>query len=388
MLNLLESYEDEAQMCIGEPISTLTTIFKTFWTYYDLLMYVRYSDRRTEVIFAVHVKVSKDLQDYEDRLSDIHNDTVTTAIKFGKNIKLPNLQTEIEFPGHKNNQWGREILLDSKILSKKQVKSQLPDDRCKPWGMSTVVMPDGEIVLCDRDNRKLKLLDSSDEYKSSLILEDSPWDISVVNITTVIVTLPHSEQLKYVEVIPRLTSGRVLQPELDTECWGVHVIRDKIFTTCRNFSREWDVRMLDLDGNFLKQLGINQDGSFMFTTPLFISVSPSEEKVFISDSDKHTVTCMTLNNHVIYQYTDNEMKVPTNIVCDGADKILVCGRDSENVQVITEEGKKHCNLLSSRDGLKWPNSISYREIDDTLIVGCDYSDYVFSILTCNLNQIL
>ena len=238
-------------------------------------------------------------------------------------------------------------------------------------------MPGGEIVSCDHDNRKLKLSDSSDEYKSSLILDDSPWDISVVNITTVIVTLPHSEQLQYVEVIPRLTSGRVLQLELDTEFWGVHVIRDKIFTTCRNFSRELDVRVLDLDGNLLQQLGINQDGSFMFTKLLFITVSPSEEKVFISDSDKHTVTCMKMNNHVIYQYTDNEMKVPTNIVCDGADNILVCGRDSGNVQVITEEGKKHCNLLSSRDGLKWPNSISYREIDDTLIVGCDYSDYVF-----------
>ena len=49
------------------------------------------------------------------------------------------------------------------------------------------------------------------------------------------------------------------------------------------------------------------------------------------------------------------------------------------MQVIREkkEGKKHCNLLSSRDGLKWPNSISYREIDDTLIVGCGDSDYVF-----------
>ena len=127
MLNLLESYGDEAQICIGEHISTLTTILKTFWTYYDLLMYVRDSDRRTEVIFAAQVKVSKDLQDYEDRLSDIHNDKVITGIKFGKNIKLPNLQTEIEFPGflnrNKNNQWGREILLDRKILSKKQVKS-------------------------------------------------------------------------------------------------------------------------------------------------------------------------------------------------------------------------------------------------------------------------
>ena len=115
----------------------------------------------------------------------------------------------------------------------------------------------------------------------------------------------------------------------------------------------------------------------MFTKPLFITVSPSEEMVFVSDSSKHTVSCMTMNNHVSYQHTENEMQDPTSIVCDGAYNILVCGRNSENVQVITEEGKKHCNLLSSRDGLKWPNSISYREIDDTLIDGCDCSDYVF-----------
>ena len=86
---------------------------------------------------------------------------------------------------------------------------------------------------------------------------------------------------------------------------------------------------------------------------------------------------MTMDNQVIYQYRDNELKWPRGLYCDGGDYFLVCGKGSNNVQVISAEGKKHCNLVSSRDGLNEPYSISYRERDDTLIVGCYESDHVF-----------
>ena len=152
---------------------------------------------------------------------------------------------------------------------------------------------------------------------------------------------------------------------------------DKIFTSCHNNRGKGEVRILDLDGNLLRQLGINKDGSFLFFYPYYIAVSPSEKKIFVSDivgdNVGNSVTCMTMDNDVVYKYRDNEMRSLVGLYCDGGDNILVCG--SHTMQVITGEGKKHCDLVSSREGLK-PLSINYRERDDTLIVGCDLSDNI------------
>ena len=207
-----------------------------------------------------------------------------------------------------------------------------------------------------------------------MTLHANPLDISVFDAKTAIVTLPHSKQLQYIKVFPHLTAGQILQ--LKKKCWGVHVTGNKIFTTCHNNPGEGEVRILDLDGNLLKQLGINKNGTFLFTSPTYITVSPSG-KIFVSDRDENTVTCMKMDNHVIYVYRDKEMEWPRRSYCDSGDNILVCGQSSNNVHVITAEGKKRCLLISAKDGLKGPMCISYRESDEALIVACDTLDHVF-----------
>ena len=375
----MASYEKDKQSRISQQISTLTATIKLLESDYKLLHDAK-NEGRKATMFAADVQVSKGLQEYSDGLSDMRNDAINTDIQFEKNAKLAHLQTEIVSLGSLissssiNIQRGRKMLLDSKIQSQKKVNVKLPDDGSTPRITGLAVMTTGEIVLCDRENNKLKLMDSSDTLQDSLKLTTGPRDISIVDTKTVIVTLPDTKQLQYIEIFPRLTPGRVLQ--LDKKCWGVHVTGDKIFTSCHNQPGKGEVRILDLDGNLLQQLGINKDGSFLFTSPYYIAVSPSEKKIFVSDRDGNSVTCMTMDNDVVYKYRDNGMKWPRGLYCDGGDNIIVCGLGSNNVQVITAEGKKHCDLVSSREDLK-PWCINYIERDDTLIVGCDRSDHIY-----------
>ena len=381
MLNELESYKNEEQTRINQHITLLTATVKLLEADYKLLEDAK-SDGGKSLMFAAEFQVSKGLQDYVDRLSEIDNDTIHTCINFEKNTKLSHLQNEIDSFGTlsrgiaKKVQRNLKVLLDCQIQSQKQINLKLPEDRSTPWISGSAVMPGGEIVLYDHGNSKLKLLDTSDALKDSMTLKTSPWDISVVDAKTVILTIPFAKQLQYIDVFPKMKPGRVLQ--LDKQCWGVHVTRYKIFTTCCNSLGEGEVRILDLNGNLQRQLGIRQDGSYIFDWPAYITVSPSDEKIIVSDRmiDQNTITCMTMDNHVIYQYTDTEMKDPTGLYCDDGNNVMVCDEGSSNVQVITADGKKHCELLSSRDGLKWPYSISYREKDNTLIVGCNGFDHV------------
>ena len=111
---------------------------------------------------------------------------------------------------------------------------------------------------------------------------------------------------------------------------------------------------MDLNhGNLLQQLGINRDGSFMFISQYCITVKQSERKIFVTDSN--SITCLTTTGtiyySVIYRYRDDGMQMPMGIYCDDG---IVCGERSNNVQVITAAGNNHCELISSKDGVKWP----------------------------------
>ena len=370
MLKQVVSFEGQKR--ISQHISTLTASMKLLESDLKLVEDAK-NDGRKETMFAAGELVSKDLQGYIDRLGDIENEAIETEITFEKNAKLVQLLTEIDSFGSlkrssaRKIQTSRKTLLDNKIQSQKHVNTILTDDSSTPWITGIAVMSTGEAVLCDHYNSKLKVLDSSDAITTSLKLNDRPYDVSALDDKTVIITLPSSQQLQYVQVFPQLEPGRVLK--LDKVCWGVHVACGKIFTSCHNNPGQGEVRILDLDGNLLQQLGVNQDGSTLFRSPYHFHVSPSGKKLFVSDLGNNTVTCITTDNRIIYQYRDDEMKWPRGLYCDSGDNILVCGRGSNNIQLITADGRKHGTLASSKGGLVTPTGLSYREKDVTLIVG-------------------
>ena len=262
----------------------------------------------------------------------------------------------------------KTVLLGRKVQSSSQVKVKAGDDEKTPNIRGCTVMANGDVVLCDYNNDKIKLLNSSGVLTGNMKLSSHPWDISVLDPSSVIVTLPDKKQLQVVQVYPQLKPGRVIQ--LDKKCWGVAVGKGELYVTCFNLGYVGEVRVLGLDGKVKRRLGVNQDGSFMFTEPFYITVNSSGEKIFVSDYAKQTVTCMSVDGRVIYTYDDGSMRRPEGLLCDSEDNILVCGGATNNVQVLTADGKRNCTLLTASDGVKWPYCIAYRDNDNTLLVGC------------------
>ena len=261
------------------------------------------------------------------------------------------------------------VLLGRKVQSRSLVKLKAGDDTSTPSITGSTVMANGDVVLCDVGNCTIKLVNSAGVLTGNMELSSFPRDVSVLDPTSVIVTLPRNEQLQVVQIYPQLNPGRVIQQ--DKWCHGVAVGNGELYVTCCNsLGAEWEIRVLDLDGKVKRRLGVNQDGSFMFEYPDFITVNSSGEKIFVSDRNTDIVTCMSVDGRVIYTYKDGRMRRPYALLCDSEDNILVCGQGSNNVQVLTADGKRHCTLLSARDRLEQPYSIAYRDSDNTLLVGC------------------
>ena len=343
---------------------------------------------KKEVMFVADIQVSKALHTYKRKLEDLENDIEKPSLAFERNEILADLIAGINKLGflvtkHKDNRHvlkqpakpystgSSTILKDRKIKSRSEVTVKTDDDRKEPWIAGCTVMPSGHMVLCDYRNNQIKLLDDSCTITGQLQLP-GPWDVSIFDSSHVIVSSPNNKQLQKVQVFPKMKAVSTIQ--LDRKCFGVAVSGEEIYTTYHDEPGNGEVVVLDLQGNIKRRLGTNPDGSYQFTGPYYITVSASGEKIFISDYNTYTITCLTPSGTVIYTYKDGDMSLPRGLICDSGDNVLVCGWNSHNVHIISPDGKKYRTLLTSEDGLSHPEYIAYKESENTLIVGCRGSD--------------
>ena len=377
----LEKYEKKRKQVIDLQIKSLTTTLKMIELDSKLLEEAKY-DNNAETMFASDIKISKQLSEYETLLDDLQNNFERADLYFQRNSKLVEMQQTIDslgsikekdFVSYKGT--STKVVLGMKVQSSRQLSVRLSDEHGLPWITGCCFMPSGDLVLCDQFNCKLKLLDRTFKVKDNLSLTATPWSLSVIDNSNVIVTIPDTKQLQFVQQVPHMKAGRVIK--LDKKCWDVAVADNEIFVSCHNDPGEGEVRVLDLSGNLKRQLGLNKDGSYQFQRPFYLTVSTTGKKIFVSDEKTSIISCMTPDGNTIYQYKDDDLRGPEALFVDAGDNIFVCGSGSHNVQVITADGRKYGTLISANDGIRYPFSIAFRESDNTLVVGKDGESNIF-----------
>ena len=377
----LEKYEKKWKQLIDDQIKSLTTTLKMIDLDYKLLEETKY-DNKAETMFASDIKISKSLSEYGAVLDDLQNNFERSDLCFQRNSKLVELQQAIDSLGSIKEKdsvsykgTSTKVVLGMKAQSSSQHNVQLDDDKENPCITECCFMPSGDLVLCNRNNYKLKLLDRTFKVKDSLSLTDRPWSLSVIDNSNVIVTIPDTKQLQYVQLVPHMKAGRVIK--LDKMCWDVAVAGNEIYVSCHNNPGEGEVRVLDLSGNLKRKLGLNKDGSYQFQRPNYLTVSTTGKKIFVSDENTSIISCMTPDGNIIYQYKDDDLRWPEALFVDAGDNIFVCDYSSHNVKVITADGRRYGTLISADDGIRCPFSIAFREADNMLVVGCYNQNNIF-----------
>ena len=344
-------------------------------------------DGKKGAMFIADVQVSKALQAYRQNLEDIEKAIEKPTLAFERNDILADLAVGIDTLGSLKSQskghWrtlkspensystgSTKILIDRKIKSRSEVIVRTDEDKNNPHISGCTVLPNGHVVVCDQKNKRIKHLDDSWTITGLLKLPD-PWDVSVIDSSNVIVSLPGAQQLQNVQVLPKMKAGSTIQ--LDRMCFGVAVSGEEIYTTCHDAPGKGEVRVMDLQGNIKRHIGTNQDGSCMFTSPFCITVSASGE-IFVSDGGTDTITCLTPSGTVIYTCKDGDMRWPRGLICDSGNNVLVCDWKSHNINTISQEGNRYHAFLTAKDGLSHPYSIAYKESEDMLIFGCSTSN--------------
>ena len=155
---------------------------------------------------------------------------------------------------------------------------------------------------------------------------------------------------------------------VDKECWGVDVADGLIYVSCYTFGIEdGEVRVYATTGNMVKSFFLNGLGSHNLKHPDYIGVSRSGEKIVVSDSATNTLMCVTEDKKLVYEFQDPQLLSPKGIYVDENDNVIVCGKDSANIHVITSGAKQHKVLASTMHFT--PLSVTFRPSSGVLVVG-------------------
>ena len=256
------------------------------------------------------------------------------------------------------------------ITAGNKINVELQSDGKDAWISGSTFLTSGELILCDRNNYKLKLLDKSLQMKESIDVPGGPWDVAPVDQHQVIVTFPDEKYLQFIQVTPSLALGHKL--DLWMECCGVAVSRESIYISLAD-SGECKIGIYDLTGKQKLMIGPHNcnDGTLLFKRHYYIDVL-NDEKIFVSDidfkSNTSTVYCLESNGNIMHSVSNPSFKLCLGISVDENENLLLCDMGSHNVFLITRDGKEVREFLTEKDGLYQPYTTSFRRSDGTLVV--------------------
>ena len=98
-------------------------------------------------------------------------------------------------------------------------------------------------------------------------------------------------------------------------------------------------------------------------------VATSGDKLYYTNIGTHTVTCCDLHGTTQWEFNDERvLQGPRGISVDNDGNVYVVGYFSHNVVVISPDGQRHRQILSSKDGLSKPNVLDYDKSTNRLLV--------------------
>jgi len=157
---------------------------------------------------------------------------------------------------------------------------------------------------------------------------------------------------------------------MDTDIYGM-VVRGRTIYYCTGNN---ELKILNLSDKSVSHIPvISSSMSFIsFFKSLHSSVyyvSTSGDKLYYTNCSIHTVTCCDVHGTTQWKFRDQRvLQHPYGISVDNDGNVYVIGSNSSNVVVISPDGQRHRQLLSSNDGLLYPTVLDYDKSTNRLLV--------------------
>ena len=227
------------------------------------------------------------------------------------------------------------------------------------------VRGNGELLVADNKNQNVKLFSSNGHLLSSAKFSSRPWDITIINDNSAIVSLEWSGLSMLDLSNPRTMSVR-LTIHLSYLVWAVARCGTEIAVTCG--SPPTIVKTIRTDGvklwsvekfSYGEKLGEHLD----YITSQEITKPAT---LLVTDSKKETISVLRAETGAVMRVCNVPGKKPKGIVVDKSGFVYVCHGNSAEIAVwSTDLSETSCLISACRNN---PRAIAYNPTKHELIV--------------------
>jgi hypothetical protein len=229
------------------------------------------------------------------------------------------------------------------------------------WMRGCPLLPDGRMVLSCFETKYVSFINKEgvelfkiDQGKTG----SSTYDAVYIKDNNRVAVSSGLGRNKCIAIIAIESQKVMTTISMDTTIYGMAVRGRTIYYCTGNKG----LKMLNLNDKSVSDI-INSDMSGVFY------VAISGEKLYYTDYYPDTVTCCDLHGKTQWEFNDEHgLRGSRGISVDNNGNVYVVGYHSNNAVVISPDGQRHRQLLSSENGLKEPRMIEYDKSTNRLLV--------------------
>ena len=258
-----------------------------------------------------------------------------------------------------------------KAKFEKNINIEHKQDRKSDWWITgSDLLTCDTLALTDWDNKSVKLVDlHTDAITSCLQLADQPWDLTCMDLNTMVVTC--RTNLTFLKFDGNLSVMKKIP--MEDGCRGITSHQNKLFVT---FTGKPCVKILNSAGAVLQTIQTNSQGQNLFVTPEYITLSTDGRTFYVSDYNQHTVTSYNVTGGQINIYRHGELERPTGLTVIENKFLFVCGHWSDNLHEISGLCEHIQIVLDRKDVEGRPYTVLYNRTNNRIYIGCYGNKFV------------
>lgn len=246
--------------------------------------------------------------------------------------------------------------MNIKLKPLKQI--QVTKDVIPNFINGAVIISGKEIALSDFANERIIFVSLAEDKQQTLPLGYRPADLTTYGSGGKIAVSLTDHQA--ISLIDRQNSKIEKLKFKDTGCLaGASFYDEKLAIRVLGYG----LYILDLSGNISSKISVPWLDYNMQR------IAYINNKIYISKWDANKVYCLTTSGKLLWEFhNDKIIKAPTGIAVDEAENVYVTGLYSNNVVVISDNGRLCMELIKDIEELQQPFAIDYNHKEQKLLV--------------------
>ena len=232
------------------------------------------------------------------------------------------------------------------------------------------ILPDGEILLCDKTTNKVYMLCKSYTLLGTFKLNGQPSCMTATSSKSIVVSLPAQSSLQFAEIDEKLNFAKGQTKKTKVPCLFIAQYAKELIaimddTLCKCFVK------MDTIGNITSQIYVNKENDLK--TILFMTVCSVNDIIYITEKTRGCVGISMTDGVIVFKYKAKQFPCYTGLTTHPTGRLFIAESDAVKIIAIHPDDGKHVdrteevNDFISAEGLR-PSCIAYSSVHRILAV--------------------